>query len=47
MALGSYNNWLGGQPDNGAGAAAGAQGNQVNWEIVLDKKILIFPSIVL
>ena len=28
-ALGSYTNWLSNQPDNGAAAAAAAQGNQV------------------
>ena len=28
-ALGSYTNWLANQPDNGAAAAAAAQGNQV------------------
>ena len=28
-ALGSFTNWLANQPDNGAAAAAAAQGNQV------------------
>ena len=33
-ALGSYTNWLANQPDNGAAAAAAAQGNQVRIRVV-------------
>ena len=33
-ALGSFTNWLANQPDNGAAAAAAAQGNQVRIRVV-------------
>ena len=33
-ALGSFTNWLANQPDNGAAAAAAAQGNQVRIHVV-------------
>ena len=33
-ALGSFTNWLANQPDNGAAAAAAAQGNQVGIRVV-------------
>ena len=33
MPLGSYNNWLGGQPDNGATASTAGMGNQVIYTL--------------
>ena len=44
MALGSYNNWLGGQPDNGATASVAGMGNQVIEALFFCYKSMIILS---